>query len=217
MPVWMQAVETITGEIDEHGRVIRLEPGDFFQVGRQKAKFYEANGKATLSPFQKNYVQSARALGDCAIVILNDDDAARTRLQNRYPGVTVTSGGYRTIQEARTLFWDTSYLLRIELIPAGFYLLDKGWEIAAPLYSYGKLARDIGNAEDRRVTEEVIHDLRVPVYETRCLFAKNTQSTRALFRQWRDESGDEKLAFFRALYKVKPIICALPLVWQEHR
>ena len=115
----------------------------------------------------------------------------------------------------RTLIWDTTCPLRIELLPTGFGLLAT-WDVAIPLWDYEKLACDIGDEEDRAATEKVVKDLRVPLYETRQMFVKKCMVGKRLIDTWRQEcleGADEKLAFLRALYQVKPLIRALPVTW----
>jgi len=66
------------------------------------------------------------------------------------------------------------------------------------------------------MTEEVIHDLRVPVYDTRVRFIRRNRTTERLMGLWYEERQQgEALAFLRALGRVqpKPLICALPAEW----
>jgi len=113
------------------------------------------------------------------------------------------------------LLWDTSAALRVEIIPIGFNLLAK-WDLAVPIMPEQVLAADLGTPEERAMTEEVIHDLRVPVYDTRVLFVRRNRTTERLMGIWLEERmTGEPLAFMRALGKVKPkpLICALPATW----
>jgi hypothetical protein len=102
----------------------------------------------------------------------------------------------------------------VALIPVGLNLLEK-WEIAVPISDYNLLARDIGTDEERARTKELIHDLRVPVYDTRLIFARNCVAVEQLFEMWHKEQGDERLSFLRCLYVVKPYVLALPSIWQR--
>jgi len=96
----------------------------------------------------------------------------------------------------------------------GFGLLDV-WELAVPLCDYQTLAIHLGSDEEKERTKAVIRDLRVPLYDTRLMFVKHCQNTVDLFSRWQKEceSSDERLAFLRALYQVKPFILALPMTW----
>ena len=82
-------------------------------------------------------------------------------------------------------------------------------------WKYDELASRFGSNEERDRTEEIIHDLRVMVYDPRCLFIKRCTDTEHLIEMWAAErgQGSHKLAFLRALYIVKPLICALPISW----
>jgi len=90
--------------------------------------------------------------------------------------------------------------------------------VAVPLWDYDTLARDVGSEEERAYTESVIHDLRVPLRDTRLVFVRRCSDTRKLVETWHAErarvpGGEDKLAFLRALYAVKPLVCDLPTVW----
>jgi hypothetical protein len=90
------------------------------------------------------------------------------------------------------------------------------WEVAAPLWRYNVLAADVGGPGERSRTERVIRDLRVPLYAPELLFARNCEGARALIETWRaecEEGGDERLAFLRAMYRIKPRLCPLPTTW----
>lgn len=100
------------------------------------------------------------------------------------------------------------------LVDAGFRFLDR-WECAAPLAN-GLLAEGIGGPSDQERTRAVVRDLRVLVYCTDLLFLRQCEATERLVETWRAEcesGGDERLAFLRALYLVKPLMLALPKTW----
>lgn len=101
-----------------------------------------------------------------------------------------------------------------ELLSAAWHLLEC-WDAAAPLWRYGMLAKDMGTPEERKRTQDVVRDLRIPVYACELLFVRNSQAGQELVRVWQDECahGDARLAFLRALYQVKPLFCALPRSW----
>jgi len=100
------------------------------------------------------------------------------------------------------------------MIPVGVSLLDK-WQVAAPLWDYEKLACHVANEPAREATKAIIHDLRVPLYDTSLIFVKRCGDTERLIEAWDwSADGDEdRLAFLRALYEVKPLILALPITW----
>jgi hypothetical protein len=118
-----------------------------------------------------------------------------------------------------TLFVAPETCVPSDLLSVGFNLLDR-WDVAAPLWRYGVLAKDQGTPADRKRTEAVIRDLRVLLYAHELLFVRDSPDGRRFIETWRAEcgdgngtGGDERLAFLRALYQVKPLFCALPRSW----
>lgn len=213
MPIWVQALRKINGETDGHGRVAAYQPGDIFSVGRQQAQVLEASGAVCIPKiFRQEYRENILGLHNTAILLTNGGDVGA--LQARFPGATIAVVGNYGLAHDRALFWDVSYPLRSELLPIGMYRL-RNWQICAPLFSYQKLARDIGSDAERAATQEVIHDLRVPVYDTRCLFVRRCSQTEELLTTWQEIPGNRMLAFMRALYQVKPELCALPMTWAQ--
>lgn len=102
-----------------------------------------------------------------------------------------------------------------DLIPHGMHFLER-WDVAAPLWRYGVLAKDVGTPSQRRRTEQVVRDLRVLLYAHELLFVRDGEMGRAFLNAWQAEmadGGEERLAFIRALYLVKPVFCALPRSW----
>ncbi len=53
----------------------------------------------------------------------------------------------------------------------------------------------------------------MPVYDTRLMFIRRCHATRELVDEWVAEDGHRGLAFLRALYRVKPLVLALPTTW----
>jgi hypothetical protein len=80
-------------------------------------------------------------------------------------------------------------------------------DAAAPLWRYGVLAADLGSEKERERTAAVTRDLRLLVHAVELLFVADTPSGRRLIEIWRSECTggcDERLAFLRALFMVKP-------------
>jgi hypothetical protein len=78
----------------------------------------------------------------------------------------------------------------------------------------------VGTPAERERTKAVIRDLRVLLYAHELLFVRDSPDGRRFIETWRAECGDgngsgsdERLAFLRALYLVKPVFCALPRSW----
>ncbi len=104
-----------------------------------------------------------------------------------------------------------------ELVGAGFAFL-KAWDAAVPLWRYGVLAKDLGTGRERDLTEGLTLDLRVPVYACELLFVSGRGDGPALVEAWGAElkrGDDERLAFLRAVARVKPRLCVLPTSWMR--
>lgn len=209
---WVKAKQTIN-RTNANGLLETLHAGDWFEVKNMELKMLLAQGKIE----RVENLDTVFDLSDCGVMVSTGDiTQAREWVARSYRDMPVESGDILTYP--RTLLWDARTKLRLDLMPVGFHRLTTGWQIAAPLFSYGKLARDIGTDDDRRRTEEVIRDLRVPVYETGLLYIRRCTDTEKLMEVWRNErngGGDTRLAFMRALYRVKPIVNALPTTWTQ--
>lgn len=117
---------------------------------------------------------------------------------------------------AYTIIWNPRSVPNPEFLTLTIGTLrERGWDLAVPLYSYTKLTDKLGSAEERKATKALIHDLRVPYYNTDLMFIKRNDRTKELITRWAEErqgTTDEKLAFIRALYQVKPFILPLPTI-----
>jgi len=209
--VWVQATGIFDYEKD--GVMYIARPGDWAEVGKQDARRLLADGKCIIhKPAVKAVVQN---LADCAVALRGENlDKTRSMITQRYPNVPVVSGS--SFHNRRMLFWDASAKVKPELVLVGFGLLLKGWHVVAPLMDYDTLARDIGCEEDRWHTQQLLFDLRIPVYDSRLIFARRCPTSIELLSTWDKEktvSADENLAFLRALQRVKPLVNALPPFW----
>jgi len=86
------------------------------------------------------------------------------------------------------------------------------WDIAAPIMSYRTLAEDVGTKGERERTEELVGDLRIPLYSTQMILMKDIPVVQELITAFKEEERngeDRDLTFIRAIYRVKPIIWAL--------
>lgn len=127
--------------------------------------------------------------------------------------VTVMARG--ALPYTRNLVLEPGVRAPWERIQVGFALLER-WDALCPLGKPGLLAADVGSPTERKYTEAVVRDLRLPMYEPRMLFVRNSEDGQALFDAYVDERGDQadrQLAFCRAVYQVKPRLCPLPQVW----
>lgn len=159
---------------------------------------------------------AALTIPDDAGLVLPAGQELPTSWAQRVGGDWTSSGDPRAFYP-RTLLWDPAAPLRLELVPVGFNFLHH-WHVAAPLYDYNTLAFQHGTLDERQRTAEAVYDLRVPLYETRALFVRQCAETDALLDAWareRQGDADERLAFHRALWEVKPLILPLPITWIE--
>lgn len=218
MLVQLKSIQYVTNR----GKRETYYPGEWVDVGNQTARSWLATGDAV-----RPDMPDLQALPGCGLAV---PSYALPAVARATPGLErLPQGDDLALPFPKTLWYDPAVQLRPDLIAVGFGLLDT-WEVAAPLYSYQTLARDMGGDAERAQTEALVHDLRVPVYETRCLFLKRCRATRDLMAAWgeeqggrgegeqegqeaRGQGGDERLAFLRALYRVKPLVLALPVTW----
>ncbi len=145
-------------------------------------------------------------------LLLRQDNEAISK-QAKQHGLAVTVGE-PSIAYERTLIVGAGVNVPWNLLDAAWGWLDK-WDCAAPLWRYGVLAQDVGGPSERERTEAMTRDLRIPLYATELLFVRQCEAAEQLLAAWRAEcgDGDERLAFLRALYQVKPRFLALPRSW----
>ena len=199
--VWVQAVTRYN--LSEGGVLTQKAPGDWFELGKHDARNAQAAGQIVIhNPTYRNAVIPAES----GIILLKP-------IKFVYEGLPITEGEV-SLPYTKNMIWNPEFKLDKNLIPVGLNLLER-WEIAVPISDYDLLAKDIGTKTEQAKTKAIIHDLRVPVYDTRLIFARDCAVIRDLFEQWRKEKGDERLAFLRCLYNVKPYVLALPSIWMR--
>ena len=186
-------------------------PGDWVNVGKQTALLWQSRGDAEIP---QATIYKHLTVGGSGILVRGDIETARARLYGYQAGLALQDGDLR-LPFKYTIIYSPSAPLRHDLLPIGLSFLDT-WQLAVPMWDYEQLALSAGTDADRQRTEAVIRDLRVPLYDTRLIFARQCPDTERLITLWRKEladGGDERLAFLRALYAVKPLILALPMTW----
>ena len=169
--------------------------------------------------------QAQRALGDnlddCGIYLRNGSaHDVRESLGGLQLEVIEYSGALRLPFE-RTLIWHSRQPLDRKQIALGFVRIEDvghyaSWEMAVMLRGNELLAQGIGDQAEQRKTQETIGDLRLPVYETSAVWVRKTNATQAMIRAWDQEmvgSSCEELAFLRALYQNRVLLCSLPAGW----
>jgi hypothetical protein len=207
MPVWIQLNSTKT--IERNGKPHTYRAGQRIAVERHDAMTWVARGDAILLESITGDIPRNAGI----VAVQGQQDI--TRIVRALDAETKIVQGPQRLEFSRTLIWDSSARLRPDYINIGFNLLSH-WQVAVPLWSYTELAFHIGTEADRERTRAVIRDLRVPVFDTRLVFVQRCDDTIRLMDAWmqeREGGGDDKLAFHRAFYKVKPVLCALPMSW----
>ena len=149
---------------------------------------------------------------NAGIVLRRDDAVARGKAAKC--GLAVAVREDWALPWQNTLFIAPGTCVPWDLVCIGMDFLAR-WDVAAPFWRAGVLARDLGTPAERERTTAILHDLRVPVYSHELLFVRASEAGRAFVSTWRTEceQGDERLAFLRALYAVKPVFCVLPRLW----
>jgi len=211
--MWVQ-LHTIQ-YVEKNGKQRAHYPGDWVNVGKQEAQLWLSRGDAVV-PEQNAYREFG--LDGAGVLICgtaaDSTEKARATLEPYKDKLSIEASHSPALLWQRTAIWNPEVILRREFLPVGIGLLDT-WQIAIPLWSYTQLAIHVGSEEDREQTRAIVRDLRVPLYDTRLIFAKRSTETERLFELWKAENkkGDEKLAFLRALYQAKPFVLALPVTW----
>ncbi len=162
------------------------------------------------------------------VLLWVDDPGTRQEAERRALAVAVIATP-TTLPLDRALVIGPGARVPWQLVKDGFQFLDH-WEAAAPLLERN-LAQDVGSTADRHRTAEIVRDLRVPVYASELLFVRACDGSSALLSAWMEEMGPStvpgprlpnpfqddsaawRLAFLRALYRVKPLFLALPRSW----
>jgi len=202
-------------KIEKKGKMVSRQAGDWIKVGKQEAGLLIAKGRAEL-PGQDVIREFAGGGKDAGILALGSPAAAAivlAELKGKLNVKYVDSAPW--LPWAKTIIWDTGVILRTEMIPTGLGLLDT-WEIAVPLWNKYELAIHEGDEGDRALTKAIVRDLRVPLYDTRLIYARECDEVKQLFVQWgeeRQKGPSTRLAFLRAFYQVKPLMLALPITW----
>jgi len=152
-------------------------------------------------------------MNNVGIILRAPDETIQAQAKSHgYPVVISTAP---TILFERALLVEPHTFIPWHLIEAGFGFVEK-WDCAAPLWRYEALVQQIGTPAERKQTAQITLDERVLVIASELLFVRNTPEAGALLEAWHQErrqGPDARLAFLRALYRVKPRFCALPCSW----
>ena len=147
-------------------------------------------------------------------VILSAPDEAIQAAAKAHGYAVVLSSAPAIVFE-RAMIVEPKAYIRWDLVEAGFEFVRK-WDAAVPLWRYEALAGEIGTPSERERTAQFTLDERVMVLAPELLFVRNSPEGRALLEAWHEERkyvNDNRLAFLRAYYRVKPRLCVLPCSW----
>lgn len=210
--MWVQ-LKTVQ-HVYHDGKMRTFYPGDWVEVGRQQAMVWVASGQAVVYGEQQNALMPPDSG-----VLVRAPLADHAYIAENFGKEFVGEYDGTPLEFSRSLIWKPPAALRLELVPIGMNLLEK-WDAAVPLFSYPTLAKDIGKVDERRATEEQIVDLRVPFYHTGLIYVRRSTAGQDLMSEWsreceRFKQADERLAFLRAMFTVKPRLCALPTTWHN--
>jgi len=199
------------------GQMRQYKRGDWVDVGRQWAQQWIAAGIATALDMT---AADGKPLEPTAGILVRG--AISDEMREQITQATHLQWAFVTDEPldnwlpfTETLIYKTTFTLRLDLLITGFNLLKK-WQAAIPLWDYETLAAHVGTEQERDDTKAVIRDLRVPLRDTRLIFVRRCGDTRKLMDLWRDgcaNRGHEQLAWMRAMYTVKPLVCDLPASW----
>jgi len=196
---------------DKNGKLKMRHPGDWVEIKNKKmALLWIANGEAVAFGAELASILPANS----GIVLVGSaPEPLKQQILSSFSTLNIKVGE-PSLPFSRTIIWNTRTPIRHALFGVGLTRLEN-WQVSIPLRDHQEIALHHGTEEDRARTLEVIHDLRVPVYETDIMFVRRSDTTRALIDLWVEECkhGNERLAWLRAVYQIKPHIEALPMSW----
>jgi hypothetical protein len=215
-------VQLVTGQFipDKHNKLKKHDPGEWVQVGKHMARQWLCSGEATLPDIKKADSIVAGDLEDAGVCAIGTEDG--THELNRRFDLPVVVRDWPELPYGRTLVWyPRGYDLDVRQGVMGLTLLDAqdgydAWDMAAMLATSNPMAKDIGHAPDRRRLEKLVGDLRLPVYQTKVVWLRQSRKARSFVNEWvrvMRDGVEERLAFLEAWYKVKPSIYTLEADW----
>ncbi len=202
--------------LDVDGKARTYYPGDYVDVGRQTALAWIARGEATTAEMRAGLPADVELEPDCGIYVTGEHPQL-TKALRPFAGIQARSLVGASIAHARALVLTPPAVVRPDHLLVGFGYLSR-WEVVVPLRDGYPTADTVGSHEERELTASAIRDLRVPLYDSRVLFVRQSVGADRLLTLWRDErrqGQDEGLAFLRALYQAKPLVLALPPTWVQ--
>ena len=207
------------------GSLKTYHAGDSVEVGKQTALQWVLDGTAE-DPFgqvgpplrtediqKRGSEYGLRIRGDKSSAII----AALSKILRQ------VSYGPPALPYKYTLIWRPDKGTDERIVRYGFMRVMEGakgvdaWELAASLVSTSMLAEAVGTFEEQQKTLKVVGDLRLPVYESRLVWARKTPAALKVVEAWAAElraGGDEHHSFLRALFKNSALLCTIPGDWR---
>lgn len=206
----------------ENGKVRNYFRGDFLEVSAVTAQEWISKKIAMLPEGATFADLDDTQWSDVAVVVEGEDRALVKRLGIK---ALVITGDLEILQAAlldyeRVLFWSKRLVPRLPDLGQfvqGFKAIER-WEVATP-QRFSVLAQDVGSEDARARTAELVGDLRVPLYEPGLMFVRRSTASKDLLSAWANErqgvesADDDRLAFYRAVWLVKPTIASFPESW----
>lgn len=211
--------------IRKAGTLRTYRPGDWVDVGKQTALAWIAEGSA-VDPADVTCLSEDILQKRSGVVVRGERGKVNLEVFKKFGNLLRFTYGPPTVRYEHTLIWDPLAPIGHFQVLLGFSRIQKtreeydSWEIAAMLASSTTLARDIGSTQERRRTQEVVGDLRLPVYSTKAIWVRKTPSAQQTIERWASalaEGQHPQHAFLRALYAEQPLICTLPGDWFSGR
>lgn len=205
--IWVQVLKQV--QISRQGNLVTYYPGDWVEIGNQLAMKFVDNGLVKIH----DKTALVNMVDPTSGILIIPEDSTKNTYLNKLEIKTKVDREYH-IPFSETMILENTYnRIRLSDVIAGFGLL-KNFQIAVPLFSYDLLACHIGSELDQNLTNEILPDLRVPLYDVRLMFVRKCDETEMLFEIWNEEkrkaNGEMVHSFMRTYYRVKPVLCALP-------
>ena len=207
------------------GTLKTYHPGDSVEVGKQTALEWVLDGSAE-DPFGQVGVpltfKDIQERGNLYGIRVRGEEGLAS-LAPLGGLIKQISFGPLALPYKYTLIWRPDIQTGPRVVKYGFYRVQEGrpdadaWELAASLVSTSMLAETIGSPEEQKKTLDLVGDLRLPVYESRLVWARRTEASLKMVEAWAAEleaGGDEYHSFLRALYSTPTWLCTIPGDWR---
>lgn len=197
--MWVQLLKV--RQVERNGVPTMYQIGDWVEIGKHDALMWIADGAAVVGPRAQHAL-----MPNCGVCAIGNE------IPYQVMGLPITCKSIPTITHPKTLVLAPPGKLKLGFVPLGFYHLAK-FDVCVPLWDLRTMASEIGMADDQARTKAVLPDLRVPIYDTRLLWIRDSVEGRTFISAWNAEPGERRLAFLRTLFTHPLKILALPPMW----